>query len=106
MNQFTGWTVADGDGKATQDLASQMMLHPSKRVLHLDGAVEQMSGLVQETRRTSSLPGAETRPAPGDSQPRRSDPRWSSGLVHLRASGGLGEACARRQAHGGSRGCH
>jgi TIR domain len=45
-NQFTGWAVADGDGKTTQDLASQMMLDLSERVLHLDGTVEQMSGLV------------------------------------------------------------
>jgi hypothetical protein len=45
MDQFTGWAVADRDGKTTQDLASQMMLDLSERVLHLDGTVEQMSGL-------------------------------------------------------------
>jgi TIR domain len=46
LNQFTGWAVADADGKTTQELASQMMLDLSERVLHLDGAVEQMSGVV------------------------------------------------------------
>jgi hypothetical protein len=44
-SQFTGWAVADTNGKTVQDLASQMMLDLSERILHLDGTVEQMSGL-------------------------------------------------------------
>jgi hypothetical protein len=45
LNQFTGWAVADAQGKTIEELASQMMLDLSERVLHLDGDVEQMSGL-------------------------------------------------------------
>ncbi len=45
QSQFSGWAVADTDGKNVQDLASQMMLDLSERVLHLDGTAEQMSGL-------------------------------------------------------------
>jgi hypothetical protein len=43
LNQFTGWAVADADGKTRQELATQMMLDLSERVLHLDGSVEEMS---------------------------------------------------------------
>lgn len=45
MNQFTGFAVADTQGKNTQDLASLMMLDLSERILHLDGTIEQMSGM-------------------------------------------------------------
>ncbi len=43
-NQFTGWVVADINGKAIPELASLMMLDLAERLLHLDGTVEQMSG--------------------------------------------------------------
>lgn len=42
---FTGWAVAGADGKTRQELATQMMLDLSERVLHLDGTVEEMSGV-------------------------------------------------------------
>jgi hypothetical protein len=45
MNHFTGWAVAEPTGKTTQELAPQMMLDLSERVLHLDGSVQEMSGL-------------------------------------------------------------
>jgi hypothetical protein len=44
LNQFTGWAVADTQEKTRQELATQMMLDLSERVLYLDGSVEQMSG--------------------------------------------------------------
>lgn len=46
LNQFTGWAVADATGKAVPELVSEMMLDLSERILHLDGTLEQMSGLV------------------------------------------------------------
>jgi hypothetical protein len=49
-NQFTGWVVADANGRSNHDLASQMMLDLSERVLHLDGPVDAMSGLAVPTR--------------------------------------------------------
>lgn len=45
LSQFTGWAVADAEGKTTGEMATQMMLDLSERVLHLDGSVEEMSGL-------------------------------------------------------------
>lgn len=45
LNQFTAWAVADSQGKTNQELASDIMLDLSERVLHLDGDVKQMSGL-------------------------------------------------------------
>lgn len=45
-NQFTGWAVADAGGRSNHDLATQMMLDLSERILHLNGSVEEMSGLV------------------------------------------------------------
>jgi hypothetical protein len=44
LNQFTGWAVADANGKTVPELASEMMLDLSERILHLDGTFEQMSG--------------------------------------------------------------
>jgi hypothetical protein len=46
QNQFTGWAVADANGKTIPELASQMMMDLSERIMHLDGTVEQMSGQV------------------------------------------------------------
>jgi len=44
-NQFTGWAVADAVGKDPGELASQLTLDLSERILHLDGTLEQMSGM-------------------------------------------------------------
>jgi hypothetical protein len=45
-NQFTGWAVADADGRTARELAERMMLDLSEGSLHLDGSIEQMSGLL------------------------------------------------------------
>lgn len=47
-NQFTGWVVADPVGRSTHDLASQLMRDLSERVLHLNGSVDEMSGIVEQ----------------------------------------------------------
>jgi len=44
QNLFTGWAVADASGKTVPDLASEMTLDLSERMLHLDGTIEQMTG--------------------------------------------------------------
>jgi TIR domain len=44
QNQFTGWAVADTNGKTVLELASEMALDLSERVLYLDGTLEEMSG--------------------------------------------------------------
>lgn len=45
LNQFTGWAIADADGKTSQELAAEMMLDLSERILHLDGSMDEMTGL-------------------------------------------------------------
>ncbi len=44
QNMFTGWAVADAKGKTVPELASEMTLDLSERILHLDGTIEQMTG--------------------------------------------------------------
>ena len=44
-SQFTGWAIADQSGKVIHELATQMMLDLSERILHLDGTIDEMSGL-------------------------------------------------------------
>jgi len=45
QKQFTGWAVADANGQAVDDLASQIMLDLSERIFHLDGTTDQISGM-------------------------------------------------------------
>jgi hypothetical protein len=45
QNQLSGWAVAAAKGKTRHDLAAGIMLDLSERVLHLDGSIEEMSGL-------------------------------------------------------------
>lgn len=44
-SQFSGWAIADQSGKTVPDLAIQMMLDLSERILHLDGTIDEMAGL-------------------------------------------------------------
>ena len=46
-NEFTGWAVAGPRGRPTHDLASQLMRDLSERVLHLNGSVDEMSGIAE-----------------------------------------------------------
>jgi hypothetical protein len=66
VNQFTGWAVADAAGKPIQELAAQMMLDLSERVLHLDGSLEEMSGAdaarISSDNRHKSLDGLSREP--------------------------------------------
>jgi hypothetical protein len=45
VNHFMGWAIADAEGKTSQELATEMMLDLSERVLHLDGSMDEMTGL-------------------------------------------------------------
>ena len=47
-NQHTGWAVADPGGRSTHDLASQLMRDLSERVLHLNGTINEMSGIGEQ----------------------------------------------------------
>jgi hypothetical protein len=44
-SQFSGWAIADQSGKTVPELAAQLMLDLSERVLHLDGTIDEMAGL-------------------------------------------------------------
>lgn len=74
LNQFTGWAVADAQGKTIQELASQMMLDLSERVLHLNGDVEQMSDLAGRSQHGAvqtrlASPTSTARPGTANRQP-------------------------------------
>jgi hypothetical protein len=43
-NQFTGWAAADTGGQTIPQLAAEMMLDLSERILHLDGSPDHMAG--------------------------------------------------------------
>lgn len=44
-SHFSGWAIADQSGKTVPELAAQLTLDLSERVLHLDGTIEEMAGL-------------------------------------------------------------
>jgi len=46
LNEYVGFAIAHPGGETTEEIAGRIMLDLSERVLHLDGPLEEMSGLV------------------------------------------------------------
>jgi hypothetical protein len=45
VNEYIGYAIADAKGRTVDDLAGEIMLDLSQRVLYLDGSQDEMSGL-------------------------------------------------------------